>query len=74
MRASDRRKQLKVRVLGLLAGERYVLHRNGRVVAQGRVPTDGKLVVSLGKARATTRLVVHGSHPGRRGVTVVSPR
>ena len=74
VRAANRRKQLAVRVLGLVAGERYVLRRNGRLVAQGRVPADGKVVVSLGKARADTRLVVRGSHPGRSGVTVVSPR
>jgi hypothetical protein len=74
VRATPRGKRLVVRVTGLVVGERFTLHRNGRAVASGRAEAPGVARVVLRAPRGKVRLEAHGNRRVRAGVTVVSRR
>ena len=79
VRAPDRARKgarVTVRVRGLLAGERFVLRRNGVAVATGRVPSSGVVtrVVRMPRSKGRVSLSVLGSRPGRAGATAVRVR
>jgi hypothetical protein len=74
IRTAVRGKRLVVRLSGLVAGEHYVLERDGRVVASGFAKGLGHVAVKLRKPRRDVRLQAWGSRKVRTGVTVVSSR
>ncbi len=74
VRTATRGRALVVRISGLVAGERYVLKREGRVVSAGRATSDGHVRVVLRAPRHRVRLAVFGNRVVRSGVSVVSHR